>query len=171
MAAGDGVAPPVLVGFDGSSESYGALEAACDEARLRGSGVTVVTAWSAAGETSSAAYWTRAYPARSPGEVAIAEGERTLGRARSWFVPRHDLAVGYDLAEGRPQEVLIRRSRHADLVVVGTRGRGGFTSLVLGSVSRAVVQRALCPVLVTRAARAVQEAGAPLRVPVVTASG
>jgi nucleotide-binding universal stress UspA family protein len=149
---------PVLVGFDGSAESFGALEAACDQARLRGTPVTVVTAWTVGTETTRPAYWTMAYPSRSPGEVAVEEGERTLDRARQWFAPQHDLTVTYDLAEGRAQEVLVRRSRHAGLVVVGTRGRGGFTSLVLGSVSRAVVQRAHCPVLVTRAPRAVQEA-------------
>ncbi|HEY0217848.1 MAG TPA: universal stress protein, partial [Cellulomonas sp.] len=154
--------------FDGSSESFGALEAACEQARLRERGVTVLTAWSPAAETRSVTYWTLAYPSRSPGEVALEEAERTLDRARSWFVPQHDVAVTYDLVEGRGHEVLVRRSRHATLVVVGTRGRGGFTSLVLGSVSRAVVQRAHCPVLVTRAARAVREARPPLREPATT---
>lgn len=158
---------PVLVGFDGSSESFGALEAACDQARLRGTALTVVTAWTAAAETSRPTYWAAAYPSRAPGEVAVAEGERTLDRARSWFTPQHDLTVTFDLAEGRAQEVLVRRSRHAGLMVVGTRGRGGFTSLVLGSVSRAVVHRAHCPVLVTRAPRAVQEALPPDEQPVV----
>jgi nucleotide-binding universal stress UspA family protein len=148
---------PVLVGFDGSAESFGALEAGCDQARLRGAALTVVTAWTVGAETSRPTYWATAYPSRAPGEVAVAEGERTLDRARSWFTPQHDLTVSYDLAEGRAQEVLVRRSRHAGLVVVGTRGRGGFTSLVLGSVSRAVVHRAHCPVLVTRSPRAVQE--------------
>ncbi|WP_282945600.1 universal stress protein [Cellulomonas endometrii] len=152
---------PVVVGFDGSPGAYGALEEACEQARLHGTDVSVVTAWSATGETSSVSYWVLAYPNRSPGEVAQEEAERVLERARSWSASRHDVAVSCDVAEGRAAEVLARRSRHASLVVVGTRGRSGFTSLVLGSTSRAVVQRAHCPVLVTRPARPVPESPAP----------
>jgi nucleotide-binding universal stress UspA family protein len=149
---------PVLVGFDGSPGSFGALEEACEQARVHGTDVSVVTAWSATGETSSVSYWVLAYPNRSPAEVAVEDAERVLERAQSWSASRHDVAISCDLAEGRAAEVLTRRSRHASLVVVGTRGRGGFTSLVLGSTSRAVVQRAHCPVLVTRPARPVPDA-------------
>lgn len=151
---------PVVVGFDGSPGGFGALETACEEALAHGTGVDVVTTWSSTGETSSVSYWVLAYPNRSPAEVALDDAERVLERARSWSASRHDVEVSCDVVEGRAADVLVRRSRHASLVVVGTRGRGGFTSLVLGSTSRAVVQRAQCPVLVTRAARAVQEAEA-----------
>ncbi len=152
---------PVLVGFDGSAGSFRALEAGCDQAALLGTGVSVVTAWTTAVETTSPAYWAFSYPQRSPGEVALEEAERVLERGRSWAASRRDVEVSFDLAEGRPAQALVRRSRHASLLVVGTRGRGGFASLVLGSTSRPVVQRAECPVLVTRSAEAVPEPRPP----------
>ncbi|NKY09380.1 universal stress protein [Cellulomonas hominis] len=149
-----GSGDPVVVGFDGSPGGFGALEAACDQAEVHGTEVVALTAWTPTAEVSSLSYWTLAYPRQSPGEVALDDAERVLERARSWSASRHDVTVTCDLAEGRAADVLVRRSRHASLVVVGTRGRGGFASLVLGSTSRAVVQRAHCPVLVTRGARA-----------------
>ncbi len=144
---------PVVVGFDGSPQGYGALEAACEHAALHGADVVALTGWTVTADVASTGYWALAYPRQSPGEVALAEAERVVERARSWSSSRHDVTVTCDVAEGRASDVLVRRSRHARLVVVGTRGRGGFTSLVLGSTSRAVVQRAHCPVLVTRGAR------------------
>lgn len=152
--AGTGV-DPVLVGFDGSPGAFGALEAACEQARRLGTDVRAVTAWSSTVETTSPRYWATTYPVHSPGEVALEEAERVADRARSWAAAQQDVTVTCDVAEGRAAQVLVRRSHHAGLVVVGTRGRGGFASLVLGSTSRAVVQRAGCPVLVTRGADAV----------------
>ncbi|GIG36794.1 universal stress protein [Cellulomonas pakistanensis] len=152
---------PVLVGFDGSAGAFRALEAGCEQAAHLGTGVVVVTAWTAAAEASRAAYWALGYPSRSPAEVALDEAERVLERARSWAASRRDVEVAFDLAEGRPAQALVRRSRHAGLLVVGTRGRGGLAGLVLGSTSRPVVQRAECPVLVTRGPEAVPEPRAP----------
>lgn len=132
-----------VVGFDGSPGAFGALEAAADQVQQGGRPplpVLAVTAWSAVG-------------AAGRGAPASAEdAELLLDRVRTWAATRPDLAVTCEVQEGRPVQVLERLSRRAALVVVGTRGRGGFASLVLGSTSRAVVQRAHCPVLVVRRA-------------------
>ncbi|WP_158609719.1 universal stress protein [Cellulomonas triticagri] len=154
---------PVLVGFDGSPGSFGALEAGYDHAARAGVPLSALTAWSTVDQSASPGYWLLGYPGRSPAEVALDEAERVLERARSWSAARHDVEVGLEVVEGRPAQVLERRSRHAGLVVVGTRGRGGFASLALGSTSRSVVQRAHCPVLVTRTATGVAEEEPPQR--------
>jgi nucleotide-binding universal stress UspA family protein len=141
----------VAAGFDGSSGSYRALDAAAVEARVRGGGVRVLTAWSPAMETRSMAYWAAAYPDASPGEVALGRAERLQDDAREWFATLHsDVPVEWELPLGRSVDVLVNASRHAGLVVVGARGLGGLASLLIGSVSRAVVHGAHGPVEVTR---------------------
>jgi len=61
-----------------------------------------------------------------------------------------DVAVQQRLIQGRPAHEIADASRGAELVVVGSRGRGGFVSLLLGSVSHGVLHRAHCPVMVVR---------------------
>jgi nucleotide-binding universal stress UspA family protein len=142
----------VAVGFDGSPGAYQALDAAAVEARVRGGGVRVLTAWSPAIETRSMTYWAAVYPDASPGEVALGRAERLQAEAREWWSTRHDdVPVEWELPLGLPVDVLVTASRDAGLVVVGARGRGGLASLLLGSVSWAVVHGAHGPVEVTRA--------------------
>lgn len=155
---------PVVVGFDGSPGAFGALEAACDHARVHGVDVTVVTAWTTTGDVFSVPYWVSAYPSRSPTEVALEEAERVSRRAEHWAGSRHDVSFTFEVVEGRPADALVRRSRRAAVVVVGTRGRGGFTSLMLGSTSHALVQRATCPVIVTRLTLPSRPVDAPIEV-------
>jgi nucleotide-binding universal stress UspA family protein len=157
---------PVLVGFDGSCAAYDALQAGCDQAVRLGTGVTVVVAWSAAAPALAPGSWALGYAPEPPAAAALAEAGRTLERARSWAALRHDVRVSCELVDGQAARVLVDRSRHASLVVVGTRGLGGLGSLVLGSTSRPVVQRARCPVLVTRSQRDLAGRGAdrPARV-------
>jgi nucleotide-binding universal stress UspA family protein len=142
----------VVVGFDGSPGAYGALDAAARAATERGASLQVVTAWSPATETRALSYWALAYPDATPGEVALGRAEVLQEAARTWLAERSPgLEVGWDIEGGRAVEVLTEASRHADLTVVGARGLGGLTGLLLGSVSRGVVHRAQNAVLVTRA--------------------
>ncbi len=151
---------PVVVGFDGSPGAFGALATACDDVAVRGTEVTVVTAWTTAADLFDAPHRVSAYPDRSPSEVALGEAERVSALARQWADAHPDVPVSCQVVPGRAADVLVRRSASARAVVVGTRGRGGFASLVLGSTSNAVVQRARCPVVVTRELRPVPR-GAP----------
>jgi nucleotide-binding universal stress UspA family protein len=123
---------PVVVGVDGSTGSTTALEYAAGEAARRGLRLLVVNA---------------GVPADAD---AIAAAEPLLAEAVHEARALHpDLPVeGRIWHGGNPGEALIEASRDAAIVVVGSRGRGGFTGLLLGSVSQAVVHHAHCPVLV-----------------------
>ncbi len=135
----------VLVGVDGSSHSDHALSWACRRAEICGDAVRAVCTWSlgASGED-----W-----ALQPGVKA--EGQRRAERVLREAVERvrgdHPaVKVETAVVEGPPARVLVEMSADADLLVVGTRGLGGFSGLLLGSVSQQCVHHARCPVTVVR---------------------
>lgn len=149
---------PVLVGFDGSPGAFQALDAAVEEARVRRVPLSVIVAWTAPADQATLPMRSlRVHPVPLSQAVST-ETAAIADRARSWLHCHPEVSSEVVVAEGRAKEQLVRRSRSASLTVVGTRGRGGFVSLVLGSVSRAVVHRAHSPVLVTRDPRAVHQA-------------
>jgi nucleotide-binding universal stress UspA family protein len=133
----------IVVGIDGSEHSREALRWALRQARLTGGSVDMVTAWR--------------YPA-SYGLAVIGADLGLEGEARTMMA--NELSqVGEDasgvevrklVGEGAPAQVLLDAAKDADLLVIGSRGRGGFASAVLGSVSMACVLHAPCPVLVLR---------------------
>ena len=61
-----------------------------------------------------------------------------------------DVDVTIQPARGRPEVALVEASKNAGLLVIGSKGRGGFASLLLGSTSRHVLREAYCPVVITR---------------------
>ena len=135
----------VIVGVDGSPQSAHALSWACRRAETCGDTVRAVCAWSlgASGEDWIA----------QPGVGA--EGQRRAERMLWETVERvrsDHPAVNVEMAviEGPPARVLVDMSADADLLVVGCRGRGGFSELLLGSVSQQCVHHARCPVTVVR---------------------
>jgi nucleotide-binding universal stress UspA family protein len=71
-------------------------------------------------------------------------------RLAGWAGKYPDVAVQRVVERDRPSRVLVAESAHAQLLVVGSRGRGGVAGLVLGSVSHALVHRADCPVAIVR---------------------
>ncbi|WP_169166041.1 universal stress protein [Cellulomonas taurus] len=147
---------PVVVGFDGSPASFVAIEEGRDAAEALGVPLQVLVAWTAVAQTSAPPLCGLRAP--STAEGARLAAQQVADRAVSWCATRPELRTEVRLVEGRTQDVLVRRSADAALVVVGARGRSGFVSLVLGSVSRAVAHRAECPVLVTRDPEAVSRA-------------
>jgi nucleotide-binding universal stress UspA family protein len=129
----------VVVGIDGSSHSRQALRVAAEEARLRGAVVAVVHAvsWDNSGEELL-----------TPTDKQLVEWGRKLVAAELAATGVTGRPV---VVPGHASEVLVRRSAHADLLVVGSRGRNPVTNLLLGSTSENCARQAHCPVMVNRA--------------------
>jgi nucleotide-binding universal stress UspA family protein len=133
--------PIVLVGVDGSADSERAVAWATDYVHSTGGTLRLATAWD--------------WPTFQDAPIALgdydpARSARTQLRAvaRRCGLPsdRVDLVV----SKGAPARVLLEQAKEADLLVLGTRGLGGFARLVLGSVSAACVHHAPCPVAIVR---------------------
>jgi nucleotide-binding universal stress UspA family protein len=139
---------PVVVGIDGSPGSLVALQWAAEAARLRAVPLSVLFAWGDLG--AQLARTTRG--GREPTEadergaaLALID-ESVLGALGPQ--PRVEIVRMAEPGEATP--ALIEASKTADLLVVGSRGRGGFTGLLLGSVSQQCIHHAHCPVAVIR---------------------
>lgn len=134
----------IVVGLDGSESSLDAFRWAVDEARRRRWGVKAVLAWG------------RPYVVPVYGHFSDAEWlqEHAELQLRNWLKDELGEDPGIDVQrevqEGPPARVLLGAARDAGLLVVGSRGRGGFASLVLGSVSQQCAQHARCPVMILR---------------------
>lgn len=139
---------PVVAAFDGSDDSLRALDWALDAARGRGAPLRVVHV--------------RQYAARMPAEAEIArlpehEDDPVLARARAHLAGVPDVA--YLGPEGTPSALLPELGADAQLLVLGSRGRGGFARLLLGSTGIAAARDAACPVVVVpRPGREVDDA-------------
>ncbi len=140
---------PVVVGVDGSATSADALQYAAEEAERRNAELVVVHAWlrpvsSGAGDMLPLVY--------DPSSLEE-EGRTVLNEALAGTVKHHPgLDPRAELLHGAAGELLAERSRQAQLLAVGARGRGAFAGLLLGSVSQYVIHHAACPVLVVRRA-------------------
>jgi nucleotide-binding universal stress UspA family protein len=138
----------VVVGVDSSEASQDALQFAFDEASLRGVGLTAIRAWHSDFFDSPIGKG-GAIPAHVendvfvPGETAALHEDVT-----AWCAKYPDVDVRQHLVHATAAEALLEATAGAELLVVGSRGRGGFRSLLLGSVSHAVLHHSLCPVAV-----------------------
>jgi nucleotide-binding universal stress UspA family protein len=142
---------PVVVGIDGSPVSEVAVALAFDEASLRGVPLIALHAWK--DDTYGITDGTGRYPtARDATNDATKDSEQLLlaERLAGWQERYPDVEVRRELVGERPRHALLEWSARAQLVVVGSRGRGGFRSMLLGSTSQALVHHAQCPVLVAR---------------------
>jgi nucleotide-binding universal stress UspA family protein len=134
----------IVVGVDGSKESARALDWALDEARFRAAPITVVHAWQPA-MLGAIEYAAPVLDYRSLEAAAQLRVDHALAAANTdrLAAPVDTLVVGSSAAEA-----IIDAGRDAAMIVVGSRGRGGFASLLLGSVGSRVVHHAECPVVV-----------------------
>ncbi|MDI3315958.1 MAG: universal stress protein [Mycobacterium sp.] len=133
---------PVLLGSDGSPASELATAIAFEEASLRGTRLVALHAWSD-GDTARISSMEES-ARQSAAEEILAE------RLAGWQERYPEVSVTRIAVYGKPAAQLLDRSEFAQLVVVGSHGRGGFTGMLLGSVSTAVVQRSRTPVIVAR---------------------
>ncbi|MFE3025498.1 universal stress protein [Nocardia tengchongensis] len=133
---------PVLVGVDGTSNSVAALELGFEEASLRKTGLTAVHAWS---DVSGP------YMPMSGWETVEEQEDAIFGEEMAGYAERYpDVAVRRILVKDRPVRFLVDEAEHAQLVVVGSHGRGGFTGMLLGSTSNALLRSVDCPIIIVR---------------------
>lgn len=135
---------PVVVGVDGSPASDSAVAFAYEQASVRGAPLIAVHTWwdlVADPQVARIVDWDAT---EADEKVVLAE------RLAGWAEKYPDVRVHRMVTRERPARVLVTESRRAQLVVVGSRGRGGATGLVLGSVSHAVLHRSHCSVAVVR---------------------
>jgi len=138
--------PGIVVGVDGSSHSQRALEWAINEAAVRHAPLTIVTVHQLIAGYSGrgVAYPGDSEAAERAGQAAKEEADKILeGMGES-----RPASVTVDSRSGFPAEELLNASRDADMIVLGSRGAGGFAQLMLGSVSHQVTHHAHCPVVI-----------------------
>ncbi|WP_330230425.1 universal stress protein [Nocardia sp. NBC_00508] len=133
---------PILVGVDGTDNSALAIELAFEEASLRGVGVVALHAWSdVTGLDLPIGDWADLHRQE---QVVLAES--LAGYSDKYpDVPVHRIVV-----VDRPVRSLLEESANAQLVVVGSHGRGGFASMILGSTSNALLHSVEIPLIIVR---------------------
>lgn len=139
---------PVVVGVDGSPASEAAIGLAFDEAATRGCGLVAVLAWT--DTVFPVGPYGGSYPVIDWTPLAE-EAEELLGeRLAGWSEKYPEVVVRRGIERDRPATALLDAAKDAQLLVVGSRGRGGFAGLTLGSVSQAMLHHAPCPVVIAR---------------------
>jgi len=138
----------VVVGVDGSPASQAALSWAAHYATAVGATIRVVLAWHYPAAVGQAPVGVA--PPGVTAEVELSRNEIVDKAIEAALGDPAAMAVERKIEYGHPAQVLIDESNDADLLVVGHRGHGGFTDMLLGSVSTHCVTRAHCPVTVVR---------------------
>jgi nucleotide-binding universal stress UspA family protein len=130
----------IVVGVDGSAESKEALRWSLRLADMTGSAIDAVLAW----QPPTSPGW--AYPTDwNPADDAAKTLKLALAEALGGSMPSDIRPI---VEEGNAVRVLLEHAKDAEMLVVGSRGLGGFMGLLLGSVSANCAERATCPVLV-----------------------
>jgi nucleotide-binding universal stress UspA family protein len=144
MTARAGTQRRIVVGVDGSVSSKAALAWAVEQARLTGAVVEAVIAWEIP------------VTPRNPWPVAVFTDFKSIaGQTLAEAIAEASGSAGQveirpEVVEGNAAQVLLDASAGADLLVVGSRGHGGFVGALLGSVSQHCVHHSGCPVVVIR---------------------
>ncbi|MEU4311941.1 universal stress protein [Nocardia sp. NPDC024068] len=143
----DRIEGPVVVGVDGSPVGDTAVAAAFTEAAERETELVAVHTWSDLTFTEFASTGYIEIPAE---DLQTAEQAVLAERMAGWQQRYPEVTVRREVYPSTPAQHLREWSERAQLVVVGSRGRGGFRGLLLGSTSQSLIQHAACPVMITR---------------------
>jgi nucleotide-binding universal stress UspA family protein len=141
--------PGIIVGIDGSGHSQRALEWALKEAAIRHTPLTVLTVHQAVAGYFGGVSSYADDPART--EQARKEAQAETDQAMAGLAGPKPESVTVTAVHGFPVEELISAAQDADMIVLGSRGAGGFTRLMMGSTAGQVAQHAHCPVLIVPA--------------------
>ncbi|WP_280217166.1 universal stress protein [Nocardia neocaledoniensis] len=129
---------PVVVGVDGSPCSVDAIAIAFDEAARRDARLIAVHAWSE-------------FYRYEPRSVMQTEAEAVLSESLAGYAEKYpEVSVERFVTEDRPTRAILEAGADAQLIVVGSHGRGGFAGMTLGSVAQAVLHGAECPLIIAR---------------------
>jgi nucleotide-binding universal stress UspA family protein len=139
--------PGIIVGIDGSGHSRRALEWAVSEAGIRDVPLIVLTV-----QQAITGYW--GSPVVYPGDADLLEHARKMAQEEidnaldKLGAQARQQSVSVLAVPGAPGEEILKQAKDADMIVVGSRGAGGFRKLLMGSVSTHVTYHARCPVVV-----------------------
>lgn len=144
--AAESATPGVVVGVDGSSAAQAAIAFAAEQASFRGVPLIAVYAWTPPLTPGLEYLWSDELVEAQKAAAAEALTIGTAGLATRY----PDLVIQRHIVQAPPVTALLQAAENADLIVVGSRGRGGLSRLLLGSVSHAVLQALPCATVVTR---------------------
>jgi len=143
--------PAIVVGVDGSDHSHRALIWAMRQAAQQHVPLTVRAVRPDPVRPVTGVYWgVHTYPEDAHNSEVARKAIQQIVEQAGNEIGETAPHVTVNLVTGDPAEELIKASRDADMVVAGSRGSGGFTSLLMGSVSSKVTHHAACPVVVIR---------------------
>ncbi|MEV6321253.1 universal stress protein [Nocardia sp. NPDC051787] len=131
---------PIIVGVDGTEISEPAIEAALQEASARGVPLLALHVWTGV-ELPAAGAELAADPEK---QIVLAES------LAGWQECFPDVEIHREIVTDRPERCLLDRSERSQLLVVGSRGRGGFASMLFGSTSQALLLSVQCPIMIVR---------------------
>ena len=139
--------PFIVVGTDGSPHAERALEFAAEEARRRDAVVHVVTAW----HVPAAVYRPGFAPMVTPSlEESTQQAAEDVAARAAESLRARGLEAETSVCHAQAADALVQQAEGADLLVVGSRGHGGFSGLLLGSVGQQCAQHAPCPTVIVR---------------------
>ncbi len=132
----------IVVGVDGSAGSRRALRWALDEAAVRGVVVEAITVWQRTYSYGAQEYWPVDEEVARHAQLQLTEAVEAVA------ADHPTVQIDQVVREGDPAQTLCARSETAGLLVVGSRGRGAFAGLLLGSVSTKCAHHCRCPVVI-----------------------